>query len=64
MAGGGGKPKEGKEEVVTVVENLGIVRGEPAGVRVVIQGDSTGGTSIWIGDVGDDPPHGIGPGEV
>ena len=32
------------------------------GVGDVIQGSSAGFTYIGIGDVGDEPPHGTGPG--
>ena len=33
-------------------------------VRNLIQGGDTGGIFLWVGDVGDDPLHGPGPGEV
>ena len=29
----------------------------------VIQGGGAGNPSIWVGDVGDAPPHGKGPGK-
>ena len=45
-----------------VVKNIGTRGVEPAGVRDVIQGGGVSSTSFWVGVVGDDPPHGMGPG--
>ena len=41
-----------------VVNNLGKRGGKTKGVRDVLQGFGAGSTSFWVGDVGDDPPHG------
>ena len=30
----------------------------------LIQGDDTGGSSFWVGDMGDNTPHGPGPGVI
>ena len=37
-------------------------RGKHTGVRDIFQGGGLGGSSHWVGDVGDEPPHGTGPG--
>ena len=34
------------------------------GVRDIFQGGGSGGSSIWVGDVCDDPPHGLGTGGI
>ena len=44
-----------------VVENIGKERFKPAGVRDALQSCDVGGTSLWIGDVGDYPPYYSGP---
>ena len=36
------------------------MEGETKGVGGVIQGGGTGSTSFWVGDVGDEPRHGMG----
>ena len=38
-------------------------RHHPTGLGGVIKCGGTGGYTIWVGDVGSDPPHGKGPGE-
>ena len=43
-----------------VVNNLGKGGGETKGVGDVLQGGGAGSTSFWVGDVGDDLPHGRG----
>ena len=45
-----------------VVEDIGKGGGEPKGSRDVFQGGGVGNTYFLVGDVGDDPPHGPGPG--
>ena len=40
------------------------VRGKNVGVRDIFQGGGSGGSSIWVGDVCDDPPHGLGTGGI
>ena len=40
-----------------VSEDLVTGRGKHADVRDIFQGGGSGGFSIWVGDVGDDPPH-------
>ena len=37
---------------------------QPKGIGDVLQGGSTGGADIRVGGVGDDPPHGTGPGNL
>ena len=37
-------------------------RGKNMGVRDIFQGGGSGGSSLWVGDVDSDPPHGPGPG--
>ena len=37
---------------------------QPTGLRYVFQGSSAGGNFIWVGDVGDEPLHGTGPGKL
>ena len=39
------------------------VRGKNAGVRNISQGGGSGGSYLWVRDVGDEPPHGPGPEE-
>ena len=39
-----------------VVDNLVKVGGKPNGVGDVLQGGGAVSTSLWVGDVGDDPP--------
>ena len=43
---------------------LGTGRINHVVVRNLIQDSDTGGFSLWVGDVGYDPLHGPGPGEV
>ena len=64
LAGVGGSPAEVKEDLGTVVENIGNVGGEPKGARYVIQGGGAGGTYFLVRCVGDDPPNGPDPGGV
>ena len=45
-------------------EYIRMGRRKHAGVRDLFQGSVTGGSSIYVGDVGDDPSHGTVPGEV
>ena len=60
----GGETTEVKEELGTYVKNLGKGRGKSKGVGGIFQGSSSGVTNFWDKDVGDDPPHGPGPGGV
>ena len=46
------------------VYNLGEGGGGSKGVRDVFQGGVSGDTNFWVGDVGDDPLHGLVPGGV
>ena len=64
MARGGEKLEEGTEEVVSADKYLGTGRMNNAGVRSLIQGGDTGGFSIWVGDMGDNPLHGTGTGII
>ena len=36
-------------------------RGKHVVVGDIFQGGGSGGSSLWVGDVGNDPPHGPGP---
>ena len=45
--------------MVSADKYLGTGRINHAGVRSLIQGGDTGGSSLWEGDVGDKPPHGM-----
>ena len=60
MDRGGEKPAEGTEELVSADKYLGTGRINHAGVRNLIQGGDTGGFSLWVGDMGDDPLHKTG----
>ena len=62
MARDGGEPQEGADRVVLVVEDIGTRRSKTAGVRGLFQGGDSGGASLQFRDMGDDPPHGPGPG--
>ena len=45
-------------------EYLGMVSINHTGVGNLIQDSDTGGSSLWVLYVGDEPPYGPGPGEV
>ena len=60
MARGGDQPLEVAEEVVFSNEGLGTVRSKHACARDLLQGSGTGVSYLWVGDVGDEPPHGMG----
>ena len=45
-------------------KDLGMGRIKHAGVGNLFQGGGTGGSYLWLVDVGDDPPHETGPGRV
>ena len=47
-----------------VVENIRKRGFESKGVWDVLQGGGAGGASFRVIDVGDDPPHGLGPGGI
>ena len=46
------------------VEDLGTGRGKHVGVGDLFQGGGSGGSSLRVGDVVDDPPYGPSPGDV
>ena len=48
--------------MVSAYKYLGTGRINNAGVGSLIQGGDTESYSLWEGDVGDKPPHGMGPG--
>ena len=64
MAGGGRKPLEGAKELATDVKDTGTGGHQPTGLLGVFQGGGTGSTHIQVGDVGDNPLYGNGPGVV
>ena len=41
---------------------LGTEQINHGGVRNLIQGGGTGNLSLWVRDVGDNPPHAVSPG--
>ena len=41
-----------------IFNNLEKGGGKTKGVEDIIQGCGAGSTSFWVGDVGDEPPHG------
>ena len=45
-----------------VVKNISTGRGKHAGAGGIFQVGGSWGYYIWVGDVGDDPSHGPGPG--
>ena len=47
-----------------VVNNIEKGRGKTKRVGDVLQGGGAVSTSLWVGDVGDDPPYGRGHWEV
>ena len=55
---------EGTEEVGLADKYLGTGSINHTGVGKLIQGGDTGGFYLLVGDVGDDPLNGPGPGEV
>ena len=62
MDRGGEKPAEGTEEVVSAEKYLGTGRINHTGVGSLIQGGDTDSSFLWVGDVGDETLHGMGPG--
>ena len=50
------------EEVGSASGDLGMRVGKSVGVDYVLQVDGSGGASLWIRDVGDEPFHGPGLG--
>ena len=55
---------EVKEDMETSVKNLRKGGGKPKSVGDVLQVGGAVNTYFWVVDVGDDPPHGPGPGGV
>ena len=51
------------KELETVGEDSRTVGFQTKGLGDVLQGGGTCGTSIWVGGVDADPPHGMGPGK-
>ena len=54
---------DGAEELGTDGKDSGRGGRQPTGLRDVLQGGGAGGSSIWVRDVGAEPPHGTGPGK-
>ena len=44
--------------------DLGMGRIKCVGVEEIIQVGGTHGSFLWVGDVGDNPRHGLGPGRI
>ena len=63
MDGGGREPLEGKEELVMDGKDTRTGESHPMGLRDFLQGGGAGGSYIQVRDVGDDSPHGTGPGK-
>ena len=63
MAGGGRENLEGAEDLGKDDKDTGTGGRQPTGLGDVFQGGGAGGTPIRVGDVGDDTPHGQGPGD-
>ena len=61
---GGEKPAEGTEELVSADKYLGTGRIDHAGVGNLIQSGDTDSSFFWVGDVGDEPLNGMGPGVI
>ena len=59
MACGDKKPAEGTEEVGSSDKYLGTGSINHAGVGNLIEGGDTGGSSLWDGDIDDNPLHGM-----
>ena len=49
---------EGAEKLGTAEKDTGTRGRHTTGLGDVIQGNGTGGTPIWVIEMGDDPPHG------
>ena len=45
-------------------EDIGKGSSKHAGVGDILKGGGTGGSSLWVRDVGYDPPHGLGYTEI
>ena len=52
------------EDLGTVGEDSGTVGCQTKGLGDVLQGSGTDSASIWVREVGADPPHGTGPGKL
>ena len=55
---------EDAEELGTAKKDSGMGGHQPKGLGDVFQGGSTCSAFIQVGDVGDDPLHGMGPGKL
>ena len=64
MVGDGREPDEGEEDLVAVVKNLGNRGDKPKGARDYLQCSGAGGNYFRVRDLGYEPLHGFGPGEV
>ena len=58
----GGKAQEGAENVGYVADDLVTGNVKHESVRDIFQDGGSGGSSFWVRDVGDYPPHGTGSG--
>ena len=58
LAGGSREPPEGEDDLGTANKDTGTGGRLPTGLRDILQGCGTGGTTIWVRDAGDDSPHG------
>ena len=59
----GREPLEVAEWLDTYDKDTGTGGCQTTDIRDIFQGGGVGGATIWVIDVGDDPPHGQGPGE-
>ena len=62
MACSGEQTTEVMEEVGLAYEDIGTISRKHVGVEDLLQGSGAGGSSLRVGDMGDDPPHGPVPG--
>ena len=61
---GGREPLEVEEELSTTGEDSGTLGRHLKGLGDIFQGGSAIGAFIWVGDVGDETPHGTGTGKL
>ena len=48
--------------MVSAIKDLGMGWRKNMGVRDLFKGSDTGSSSLWVGEICDEPPHGTVPG--